>query len=283
MRRVVKWGLISLLVAVAFMFVAGFGVPLFFPWTEWNCEHQEVDLRTARLRYVKYFMLLKLSDRVVDSAITRVLPPERLVGVVPEWRRVNTFSPGVRNSPHYIFHSAFSQIHHLQLIWEMAELPAEVRRKTALHVLALWQHGSRDDLADRYIGGLRDLMDESKRGPLIESILRLEMPEVRTEGGVVTHTVFYPSGQPMDRVQGRVDAPGHFVRDGIWESWHPDGKREVYGHYQNGLHHGRRFEWNRDGKLSSIIGFTHDELTEYETENLERHPDYKVAEQLNTP
>lgn len=282
MRHAVKWGLRFALAAAALLIVLGFVVPFFLPWTELNCRHQDVDIRTGRLRYMKYFLFLKVSDRVEDSSITSLLSPEQLTGAA-DWRRVNTFSPGVHYSPHYTFHGAIGDMRTLSMIWEMDNAPEDVRRKTALHVLALWQYAGHDFLAGRYLSALDDLDDRDKRPALIASILRLAMPDVREEGGVVTRTVFYPNSQPMDRIHGRIDAAGRFVKDGAWESWYRDGKRELYAQYVNGEMHGRRFNWNHDGKLGSIEGFAHDTLTEYETENLDRHPDYKVAEQLNPP
>jgi hypothetical protein len=159
-------------------------------------------------------------------------------------------------------------------------LPEELKKQTALHVLALWQHSGNDSLADDYIHGLYDLMEEDKRQQILSVLPTLTMPRVETNGTEVARTVFFPNGQSMDRIHGYVDSTGKFVRHGVWERWWPDGTRSLYGHFEQNNHHGRRFEWDRDGKLIVIEAFNRGQLSEYESDNLEQHQDYEVAQQL---
>ena len=84
----------------------------------------------------------------------------------------------------------------------------------------------------------------------------------------------------MERFEGYQNSAGEFIANGVWESWHADGKRAVYGHFREGRHDGRRFEWDRDGKLIAIEGFRDNELTEYEGTNLVSHPDFEKANEL---
>jgi hypothetical protein len=200
----------------------------------------------------------------------------------PEWHRVNTFSPGVRHSPHYIFHSAIHQIHTLAGIWEISEmygLTEKLRKQTALHVLALWQHSGNDSLAGDYIQGLYELMEEGKRQQILSALPTLKMPVVQTNDSEIIRTVFFPNGQPMDRIHGHLDSSGDFIRHGVWERWWPDGILSLYGHFDEDDHHGRRFEWDRDGKLIVIRAFNRGQLSEYVSDNLEQHPEYEVAQQ----
>ena len=278
-RRVLIWsvsGVIALAMLLAFV------VPYLFPWSELNCRHEDVDITSGRLRAIQYLLFCKVWEQVKDSPLSSALPAELLANVKPKWERVNTFSPGVHHSPHYLFHSATYQIHKLSLLWDAHDLSGPVRQKTALHVLALWQHSQSDSLADCYLDELGELLDGEKRSQTIDTILHLEMPKIETAGTKSVHTMFYPSGQPMDRAEGYVAADGKFVRHGVWESWYANGKRRSYGHFENGKHHGRRFEWDFDGKLIVIERFTHDTLTEYKSENLESHPEYKTALELTT-
>ena len=64
-------------------------------------------------------------------ALARELGPRRI--------RVNTLSPGVHHSPHYIFHGAMSQIRELDLLWNAGEFTPAARRTSAKHILHLWQ------------------------------------------------------------------------------------------------------------------------------------------------
>ena len=278
-RRHITWTII----AASILLLAVFLVSMLMPWTPINCRHEDVDLTTGRLRYSRHLLFCKVSERIEDSPITKVLQLDVLGRRTPEWRRVNTFSPGVHYSPHYTFHGAIHQIHTLATVWDMANeygFSEELKQKTALDVLAIWQQSGSDFLAGDYISCLYDLTDEAKRQRILTALPKLQMPLVETNGTEVIHTVFFPNGQPMDRIHGYVDKHGKFIRHGVWERWAADGTRVLYGHFENGEHHGRRFEWDRDGKLSSISAYNHGELSEYQYQNLENHPDFKAAQQL---
>ena len=106
------------------------------------------------------------------------------------------------------------------------------------------------------------------------------MPEDRALGNGIIRTVYFPDGSPLERVQGYLDASGRFMKHGVWETWYPDGKREVYGHFEHGDHHGQRYEWKEDGKLIRIEAFNHNDLTEFQSEHLELHPEYENARRL---
>jgi hypothetical protein len=273
MRRVCSMGIVLLVVA----FVALYVIPTFIPWTPLNCLYEDVDICTGRSRVSWYLAFCKVSERVHETALSRVLPRELIEGVRPHWERVNTFSPGVRHSPHHRFHGASSQIRDLELLWQNANVDELTKRKMALHLLVLWQFDGSYILAGHYIQGLLGLTDQSQREPLLQSIRTLEIPEERVEGDHRVLTVYYPDGHPMERVQGYRDSSGRFVRHGIWETWHANGKRSCYGHLEQGEHHGPRFEWDQDGKLMCVETFNHGELVGYESEHLASRPDYEEA------
>ena len=280
MRPVVAWTIIVAVILLLALFV----VSMFVPWTPINCRHEDVDITTGRLRHSRYFLFCKVSERIEDSPVTKMLPPDILRRRTPEWRRVNTFSPGVHHSPRYTFHGAIHQIHTLVTVWDMANeygFSDELKQKTALDVLAIWQQSGSCFLAGDYIRCLRDLADEATRQRILTALPKLKMPLVETNGTDVVSTMFFPNGQPMDRIHGYVDKHGKFIRHGVWERWAKDGTRVLHGHFENGERHGRRFEWDYDGKLSSINVYNHGELIEYASKNLEDHPDFKAAQQLS--
>jgi hypothetical protein len=276
LRRIVSWGLIAIVVLVAAVLV----VSWFIPWTPLNCRHDDVDIRTGRIRHSQYLALCKVSESVEETVLSRVLAQEMIENLEPDWERVNTFSPGIRYSPHYRFHGALSQIRELEILWQEAKVDLSTQRKMASHVLALWQLDGSYFSAGRYLDGLSDLLDAKKREPLLRTIGALTMPEEHVEGDHLVLTVFYPDGHPMERVRGYRDSSSQFVRHGTWETWHLSGKRECYGHFGSGTHHGQRFNWDSDGKLASIERFNHNELIDYESQNLETRPEYAEAQGL---
>lgn len=277
---------LAAIVCAVLLAVSLFILPLFFPWSELNCSHQEVDINTGRLRYTEYRFFRRVSERIVASSLSRALPLETVSGTVPNWHKVNTFSPGTRHSPHYIFHSAIHQITTLEHIWdEVAQSRPtnleEFKRATAHHVLALWKHGGSDTLADEYISRLSDLSFSEDARTSLASVTKLTMPIDQAEGDRITTTVFFPDGQPLERIRGYRTGSGEIIQDGLWERWSPGGTRLVYGHLVDGQHDGPRYEWDRKGILSSISIYTKGVLTEYHYRNLRDHPEFKTAQQVS--
>jgi hypothetical protein len=273
--RKIVFGLLMVL-AISSAFVV---VPIFMPWTKLNCSDQELDINSGRLRLSRYVLFFRISQRIEDSPLTKALPAD-LLHHDAEWHMVNRFSPGVRHSPHYAFHSGIHQIRTLENMWQMLDLGPHIRQRTASHVLALWKHSGGDWLAGDYIYGLMDLDKSNNKENSLRKLVALEMPKLETNGEVVIQTVFFPNGQPMDRQETSV-LHGRLIKHGIWEMWYPDGKRQLHGYFRNGELNGRRFEWNRSGDLTAIERFKAGELTEYESTNLTNHPDYAVAQKLS--
>jgi hypothetical protein len=245
-----------------------------------NHRDTEVDIRAGRIRHSRSLAFLPLSDRVTDSVITKALPPEFVARTKPEWHTVNSFSPGSSYSAHFAFHGAESQIDMLESIWSGSSLEPGLREKTARQVLALWQEDGGYFPVNYFLNRLYDLTSPTKRDALVESLRALEIPRVEKRGGRVIRTYYYPDGKPMERYEGYLNDSGSFVKDGAWERWYPNGRKELYGHLRDGEHHGRRFDWNDDGTLAVIEAYNHGNTSEFESQNLERHPDFAKAKEL---
>lgn len=152
-RRLLVWlaGLFALLLWLSWLLPA-LG---FLTWSPINCWGYDVDICSGRIRYTRYFAFVAVARRVQSSALSDALEAEDFQGCRTEWRRVLTFSPGVRHSPHYVFHGAIHQIHELESTWELG-FTLEARRASALRVLDLWREGDCDDAARDY---LRELFE----------------------------------------------------------------------------------------------------------------------------
>ena len=154
-RKVIRW-----IVGVgAFLLAAPFLLSLvgFLPWSPINCWHYEVDIHSGRIRYTRYLAFVPISQRIDESALSRALHPDDLRDSHPDWRRALTLSPGVRHSPHYIFHSAIVQIQELDMVWQAGGFTPAAKRSSAKRVLALWQEGQSDDAAKPYLRAISDL------------------------------------------------------------------------------------------------------------------------------
>jgi len=124
--RHICWSGIVLLGVVA---VALFVIPIVDPWSPLNCEHLNVDLCTGRCRISRYVGFYKISERVEETSLSRVVPAELIDGVLPHWERTSTSSPWAGHSPHYRFHSAFSQIQELELLWQGAKIDESTTKR----------------------------------------------------------------------------------------------------------------------------------------------------------
>jgi hypothetical protein len=151
-RRTLLWAVVSVLVAPVLLFAASLlGL---FPWSPINCTHHDVDIQSGRLRLTRYIFWLRVHESFEDSALTKALRPEDYAATKPEWRHAVTLSPGLRHSPHYIYHSAIAQIRQLELAWSLAEFTPAARRASAKRILQLWQQTGGDDGAKPYLRAL---------------------------------------------------------------------------------------------------------------------------------
>ena len=173
------------------------------------------------------------------------------------------------------------QVRQLETWWQAEMVPRPVQQKTAAHLVALWKYEDSDYLSGTYLAQL-PFGDAALREKAIARLESIDMPLVETNGDKVAMTFFYPDGTRLARCEGYFDGTGNFVRHGIVEQWYPDGKIQLYDHYKAGVIDGRRFQWDRDGNLSSIEGFRSGELVEYESDHLERHPDHPMAQKIST-
>lgn len=175
MKPRMRRGRIFLTLAILVLTVASpWWLSIFFPWSPINCERQDIDIQTGRVRYTRYFLFMQLSRRVQDSSITATLDPQSLRDQ-PEWRRVNTFSPGVRHSPHYAFHGAFFQVRQLELIWKVGKFSDAAKRASAQRILDLWQQAGSDEAAKAYILALSDIAFEKEK--TVQKIEERDLPE----------------------------------------------------------------------------------------------------------
>ncbi len=121
---------------IAPMLVVLFLISGFFQWSPLNCWHEDIDINTGRVRRTRFLLYLQIDDHIEDtwlsSAINNPTPS-------PDWRRVNTFSPGVGYSPHYLFHGALYQIKILELADSIIPFDPDARLQVADKLRELWQ------------------------------------------------------------------------------------------------------------------------------------------------
>jgi hypothetical protein len=267
--------------AIVLLFLTVVLIRMDDPWSELACTHEEIDIVTGRVRITTYRAFCKTSENIQNSELTEALLPEDLKAPA-QWRRVNTFAPGLSHSPHYRFHGAFAQIPFLRLAWASAsvytDLLPEFKRATARHLFALWQEFDGDDGADNYLRRLADLARESGNTPgWIEKVIAMEMPSYRNEDSQLVQRYSYPCGKPLKEAAGYRGSHGEFVAHGIFAEWDPDANLESWGRMEHGKLQGVRFDSVGEPEMSATE-FKGNTFSRWmDKTEIVRHPDYPLA------
>jgi hypothetical protein len=151
-----------------------FLVPFIFPWSRLNCWTESIDITCGRYRYERYLFFVKWTDSVEDTALSRL--HRDLIGEPsePVWRRVNTFSPGVRHSPHYIHHGSLHAAKRLTSAFDQASFRSDAQKKAIETFFRLLQEDDRDFRASNYAISIWELAASTESD--IE-IAREDLPE----------------------------------------------------------------------------------------------------------
>jgi len=213
MKKIIKKPLFWVIVVIAAFAVLLFVIPRFFPWTPLNCQHEYVDIMTGRVRLTRHLLFYKVSERIEESPLSKALPADMIEATKPEWRRVNTFSPGLNYSPHYIFHGATSQIVNLNTLWSSFNPPLEVKRQMAIHVLALWQHSEGVSTARKYLQWFWDRYaeireSEDQRKKIFDRLLLITITTQEQTNETTRFTAYYPDGTILDEYNAYLNEKG---------------------------------------------------------------------------
>ena len=119
----------------------------------------DIDINTGRIRTTRNFLTLTISSKIEDLILTETIG---MFGedVQPDWQRVNTFSPGVRHSPHYRYHGAIHQIHVVDMILRSHDFSDEAKRYIAQTVLKQWQTQGDYFGIDKYLNDLWNIAEQ---------------------------------------------------------------------------------------------------------------------------
>ncbi len=156
-------------VVIGIIFVPPFILPVLVPWTGINCQHQEINIKTGQVRYIRKFWFLTVSQRIKNTMLSEAVKGQVVnVADIEPWHRVNTYSLYWNYSPHYRYHGALSQIYRLETFTDMQKLLAVQKKKIATEILTAWQKSGNDDRASVVISELEkkaELCLKSSSGP----------------------------------------------------------------------------------------------------------------------
>jgi hypothetical protein len=106
--------------------------------------HEDVDIRTGRVKTTNYLLFLPVCIRTYDTVITRSLPEEKVRGVEADWQKVNTFYWLLQVSPHYPYHGTTSELRNLEQATKTIDFTPEALREVAMRTTKLWQSNPGD-------------------------------------------------------------------------------------------------------------------------------------------
>lgn len=134
-------------------------VPYFDAWSEINCRHLDIDIKTGRVRASRYLWFFEISRQVGDSFVSEALEGERVdVADIAEWHHAITTSHAYAHSPHYAFHGALHQIRQIEIANAVSEFTPQRKKQIARELLTRWQTDGWYMPADRFV---ESVMDES--------------------------------------------------------------------------------------------------------------------------
>ncbi len=137
-----------LLAAIIFIIIFPFVFSFINPWTNMQCRKEQINISTGMSRTQKYYWFLKYSEKTEPTYLSKLLGVDSAENL--HWRSVNTFSFGHRNSPHYSFHGAFSQISKLKLMISLYNINEDDSKEIAREIIKLWKENRSDNKADKY-------------------------------------------------------------------------------------------------------------------------------------
>ena len=162
-----KW--IVLIAVTAILFFAPLAMPIIFPWTGINCRHQDINIKTGRVRNTRSLWYITILEKVEDTVLSEAMKGNIVdVADIKPWHRVNTFSPYLNYSPHYIFHSALSQVNQIKQFAPIAKLTPKQKQEIAREILLAWQKSGNDQGADKIVSRLQgkamSSLDKNQQG-----------------------------------------------------------------------------------------------------------------------
>jgi hypothetical protein len=114
---------------------------------------QYIDINTGMIKSQKYYWFLKYSDKTEPSFLSEMLGVDS--AEKPQWHIVNTLSIGHRNSPHYVFHGAVSQVTQFKLMVSLYNIGEQDSKAIAHRIIELWKENQSDNKAGEYLSQIK--------------------------------------------------------------------------------------------------------------------------------
>ena len=122
--------------------------------------HDDLDIRTGRIRTTGYVVFMPLCSTTKDTVITKALPKAQVQDNKPEWRRINTYYWLVPVSPYHEYHNAFGAIRRFQAVTSRICFSRAALCYVASQTVKLWEEC---DQGSGYLATICDWAEEAER------------------------------------------------------------------------------------------------------------------------
>jgi len=149
-----------------------------------RCE--DVDIKSGRIRYTRYFLNYKISEKIEDSILTETIG-QFTEDVQPDWQRVNRFDGIIDSiSPHYKYHGAIGQIHSVDKIWQLYPFSDEVKKHLAQTILDKWQSDGYYFGVNRYLMNVSSMADQKTKSDPKAIISVADLSSIQNEQEILS-------------------------------------------------------------------------------------------------
>jgi hypothetical protein len=134
------------------------------PFPTWNCETQEINIKTGQARYRRYRFFVKIRDETKDTVLSKAIAEPVSVTDIEAWHTVNQFAPpSFQISPHYRFHGALSQVEDVEMLQTTYALGKSNVAIIARQLLTGWQTNGNYFAADRFLNDKMMELEQQRR------------------------------------------------------------------------------------------------------------------------
>ena len=159
---------------------------LLWPYARINATTYSIDVLSGRCRVERYVLGLRVSDRVEETALSRLVARGGSRPADGQWRVAATLGPWSKVSPHYSFHGALGAAGELAEALERPCFSAAARQAAANTFLGLLQQDNSDGRAKRYAQEVRSLALDGSPGEGSVGVDQLPNPATGGHGGAAT-------------------------------------------------------------------------------------------------
>ena len=114
-----------------------------FAWSQLWCTNVYFDANSGQVKQERYLFYMKAGETIKDTDFSRLYLKHMGQPRARDWKLDCTLSPGVHNSPHYIYHGAMSDARMFAKWLAVGKFTDEAKAEAARDFLSLYKDPKR--------------------------------------------------------------------------------------------------------------------------------------------